>query len=123
MLSEGFGFYSQDDGESLKDLELGSELAGLIFWNDLYIARSRADGWWPRAALCDTIFKRFKRFFVLQSLLRITQCKEEQCLQQAELVQCNFYQAPAGQPWAHYLPKAKLSLFFFYTVKRTTLSP
>lgn len=65
MLSEGFGLYSQDDGEPLKALELGSELARLIFWKDLYIARLRADGLWPRATLCDTIYKGFKRLFVL----------------------------------------------------------
>lgn len=54
----------------MKDLELGSELARLIFWKDLCIARSRADGWWPRATLCDTIYKGFKRFFVLSVYLQ-----------------------------------------------------
>lgn len=56
---------SQDDGEPLKDLELGSELARLIFWKDLYIARLRIDGLRPRATLCDTIYKGFERLFVL----------------------------------------------------------
>lgn len=60
MPSEAFRFYSKDDGEPIKDIELGSELIRLMFWKDLSTAVSRADGLWPSAALCDIIYKCFK---------------------------------------------------------------
>lgn len=57
MPSEVSGFYSKDNGESLKDFELGIELTKLVFWKDLLTAMSRVDGLWPGAILCDSIYK------------------------------------------------------------------
>lgn len=57
MPSEVFGFYSKDNGKPLKDFELGIELTKLVFWKDLLTATSRVDGLWPRAMLCDSIYK------------------------------------------------------------------
>lgn len=62
MLLEVFRFYFKDDGELIKDIELGSELIRFMFWKDFSIVVLRVDGLWLSVVLCDIIYKCFKIF-------------------------------------------------------------
>lgn len=86
MPVEAFGFYSKDQGKLLKDFELGSELIRLMFWKDLLTARSRANGVCPSATMCDTIYKSFKKLFVLFVYLQNNIVKRGVVPKAAELV-------------------------------------
>lgn len=64
MPVEVFGFYFKDDGESLKNFELESELARLRFGKNR-LAVSRAAGLWSSPTPCVAIYKSFKKSFAL----------------------------------------------------------
>lgn len=75
-------------GEPLKDVNLGSELTRLTFWEDLSISRSdllirsmlRADGLWPSATLRLTVYKCLTALLVQDNTVK----RGEESLKQAK---------------------------------------